>query len=118
MVGTFEAHAKNMCRGVSEGFEDRMKVVYSHFPIHSSCRETGLRLPISLVRRKPGTPTSPKALPQRWQTTRSCSPASTAKRSEILRQISNTQPISVTGTPGSSRTAFTSYRGAELSDDN
>ena len=33
MVGTFEAHAKNMCRGVSEGFEYRMKVVYSHFPI-------------------------------------------------------------------------------------
>ena len=33
MVGTFEAHAKNMCRGVTEGFEYRMKVVYSHFPI-------------------------------------------------------------------------------------
>ena len=33
MVGTLEAHTKNMCRGVSEGFEYRMKVVYSHFPI-------------------------------------------------------------------------------------
>lgn len=33
MVGTLEAHAKNMCKGVSEGFEYRMKVVYSHFPI-------------------------------------------------------------------------------------
>ncbi|MFA5236350.1 MAG: 50S ribosomal protein L6 [Methanoregula sp.] len=33
IVGTFEAHAKNMCRGVTEGFEYRMKVVYSHFPI-------------------------------------------------------------------------------------
>jgi len=33
MVGTFEAHAKNMCKGVTEGFEYRMKVVYSHFPI-------------------------------------------------------------------------------------
>jgi large subunit ribosomal protein L6 len=33
MVGTFEAHTKNMIRGVSEGFEYRMKVVYSHFPI-------------------------------------------------------------------------------------
>jgi large subunit ribosomal protein L6 len=33
MVGTLEAHAKNMCRGVTEGFEYRMKVVYSHFPI-------------------------------------------------------------------------------------
>jgi large subunit ribosomal protein L6 len=33
MVGTLEAHTKNMCRGVSEGFEYHMKVVYSHFPI-------------------------------------------------------------------------------------
>ncbi len=33
MVGTYEAHTKNMIRGVTEGFEYRMKVVYSHFPI-------------------------------------------------------------------------------------
>lgn len=33
MVGTLEAHTKNMCRGVSEGFEYHMKMVYSHFPI-------------------------------------------------------------------------------------
>jgi len=33
MVGTLEAHTKNMIRGVTDGFEYRMKVVYSHFPI-------------------------------------------------------------------------------------
>lgn len=33
MVGTLEAHAKNMIRGVTDGYEYRMKVVYSHFPI-------------------------------------------------------------------------------------
>jgi large subunit ribosomal protein L6 len=33
MVGTFAAHARNMFTGVSQGFEYRMKVVYSHFPI-------------------------------------------------------------------------------------
>ncbi len=33
MVGTFAAHATNMVNGVSQGFEYRMKVVYSHFPI-------------------------------------------------------------------------------------
>ncbi len=32
MVGTLEAHTKNMCRGVTEGFEYHMKMVYSHFP--------------------------------------------------------------------------------------
>jgi large subunit ribosomal protein L6 len=33
MVGTLEAHTKNMCRGVTDGFEYHMKMVYSHFPI-------------------------------------------------------------------------------------
>lgn len=33
MVGTLEAHTKNMFRGVFDGYEYRMKVVYSHFPI-------------------------------------------------------------------------------------
>jgi large subunit ribosomal protein L6 len=45
MVGTLEAHAKNMCRGVSEGFEYRMKVVYSHFPIQLKIQ--GKRLEIA-----------------------------------------------------------------------
>jgi len=45
MVGTFEAHAKNMCKGVTEGFEYRMKVVYSHFPIQLKLQ--GKRLEIA-----------------------------------------------------------------------
>lgn len=31
--GTFSAHLKNMVRGVTDGFEYRLKVFYSHFPI-------------------------------------------------------------------------------------
>ncbi|MEN6443156.1 MAG: 50S ribosomal protein L6 [Methanoregula sp.] len=45
IVGTFQVHAKNMCRGVSEGFEYRMKVVYSHFPIQ--LKTQGNRLEIN-----------------------------------------------------------------------
>lgn len=33
MVGTLASHIRNMCRGVNEGYEYRMKVVFSHFPI-------------------------------------------------------------------------------------
>lgn len=33
LVGTFEAHLKNMVRGVTDGFSYRLKTVYSHFPI-------------------------------------------------------------------------------------
>jgi large subunit ribosomal protein L6 len=44
MVGTLEAHTKNMFRGVTEGFEYRMKVVYSHFPIQLKLQGTKLEI--------------------------------------------------------------------------
>jgi len=33
MVGTFASHIRNMIMGVTEGFEYRMTIVYSHFPM-------------------------------------------------------------------------------------
>lgn len=33
LVGTFIAHLNNMIKGVTQGFEYKMKTVYSHFPI-------------------------------------------------------------------------------------
>jgi large subunit ribosomal protein L6 len=36
LIGTFKAHIKNMIKGVTEGFEYKMKTVYSHFPIKTS----------------------------------------------------------------------------------
>ncbi len=33
MVGTIASHINNMLKGVTEGFEYKMKAVYSHFPI-------------------------------------------------------------------------------------
>jgi large subunit ribosomal protein L6 len=33
MVGTFASHVRNMVKGVTQGFEYKMKVVYSHFPM-------------------------------------------------------------------------------------
>jgi large subunit ribosomal protein L6 len=34
IVGTFSSHIKNMIKGVTKGFEYKMRVVYSHFPIN------------------------------------------------------------------------------------
>jgi len=36
LVGTFVAHIKNMIKGTTEGFEYKMKTVFSHFPIKTS----------------------------------------------------------------------------------
>ena len=36
LIGTFVAHINNMIRGVTEGFEYKMKTVFSHFPIKTS----------------------------------------------------------------------------------
>ena len=36
LIGTIKAHIKNMIRGVTEGFEYKMKTVFSHFPIKTS----------------------------------------------------------------------------------
>ena len=33
LAGTWAAHLRNMNRGLSEGFEYRLKAVYSHFPM-------------------------------------------------------------------------------------
>jgi large subunit ribosomal protein L6 len=33
VCGTFAAHLQNMCTGVTRGYQYRMRVVYSHFPI-------------------------------------------------------------------------------------
>jgi large subunit ribosomal protein L6 len=53
MVGTYEAHIKNMCTGVTEGFEYRMKVVYSHFPIQLKLQGNRLEITNFLGEKKP-----------------------------------------------------------------
>lgn len=36
LVGTWASHARNMITGVTKGYEARLKIVYSHFPIKFS----------------------------------------------------------------------------------
>jgi large subunit ribosomal protein L6 len=38
-VGTFESHVENMIHGVTEGFEYRMQIHYSHFPMQVSVED-------------------------------------------------------------------------------
>jgi large subunit ribosomal protein L6 len=39
LFGTWYAHVKNMITGVTDGFQYKMKIVYSHFPIKVSVRD-------------------------------------------------------------------------------
>ncbi|DAC73428.1 MAG TPA: 50S ribosomal protein L6 [Thermoplasmata archaeon] len=36
LIGTYKAHIRNMIKGVTQGYECRMKTVFSHFPIKNS----------------------------------------------------------------------------------
>jgi len=36
LIGTYVAHINNMLKGVTEGFEYKMRTVFSHFPIKTS----------------------------------------------------------------------------------
>jgi len=38
LVGTWNAHVNNMCKGVTDGFTYHMKLVYSHFPVKLSVK--------------------------------------------------------------------------------
>jgi large subunit ribosomal protein L6 len=40
LLGTWKAHVTNMIRGVTDGYEYNMKIVYAHFPIKTSIRST------------------------------------------------------------------------------
>lgn len=55
MVGTLAAHLANMVKGVNEGFEYRMKAVYSHFPIQMKATKDELVIGNFLGERKPRT---------------------------------------------------------------
>jgi len=55
MVGTIEAHIRNMITGVTEGFEYRMKVVYSHFPIQLKLGDEELEIKNFLGEKQPRT---------------------------------------------------------------
>lgn len=36
LIGTYKAHIRNMIKGVTTGYECKMKTVFSHFPIKTS----------------------------------------------------------------------------------
>ncbi|HLC68391.1 MAG TPA: 50S ribosomal protein L6 [Candidatus Bilamarchaeaceae archaeon] len=42
MLNTYRAHIRNMLKGVQEGYETRLKIVYAHFPITVEVKGTGI----------------------------------------------------------------------------
>lgn len=53
LVGTIEAHVKNMVRGVTEGFEYKLKMVYAHFPMTVKVQGTGVTVDNFLGEKNP-----------------------------------------------------------------
>jgi large subunit ribosomal protein L6 len=53
LMGTIASHIKNMIKGVTEGFEYKMKIVYSHFPIKASRQGTDFVVENFLGERSP-----------------------------------------------------------------
>lgn len=53
LCGTYASHLRNMCKGVTEGFTYRMKVVYSHFPIQLKMKGSTLEIANFLGEKNP-----------------------------------------------------------------
>ena len=53
LMGTFKAHIRNMIKGVSKGYECKMKTVFSHFPIKTSVEGNNLLIQNFLGERFP-----------------------------------------------------------------
>jgi large subunit ribosomal protein L6 len=55
LCGTWSAHVRNMLKGVTEGFEYELKVVYAHFPIKTSVKDETFAIENFLGERYPRT---------------------------------------------------------------
>jgi large subunit ribosomal protein L6 len=53
LVGTFAAHINNMIKGVTDGFQYKLKIVYAHFPIKVSLTGKTIRIENFLGERTP-----------------------------------------------------------------
>jgi len=53
LVGTYKAHIRNMIKGVTVGYETKMKTVFSHFPIKNSVEGNTLLIHNFLGERAP-----------------------------------------------------------------
>ena len=53
MIGTIESHILNMIHGVTTGYEYKMKIVYSHFPIKASVKGSVFTIENFLGERSP-----------------------------------------------------------------
>lgn len=53
IVGTFASHIRNMMVGVSKGFERKLRIVYSHFPIQVKVMGDVVSISNFLGERKP-----------------------------------------------------------------
>lgn len=53
IIKTYKAHIKNMIKGVTEGFEYHMKIVFTHFPVTVKAEGSKLRIDNFIGERSP-----------------------------------------------------------------
>lgn len=53
LIGTWAAHVANMTKGVTKGFEYKMRIIFSHFPIKTSVKGNELLIENFLGERHP-----------------------------------------------------------------
>lgn len=53
LIGTWAGHIRNMAQGVTSGFEYKMKIVYSHFPIKTHVKDDRLIIENFLGEKQP-----------------------------------------------------------------
>ncbi|MBI4162755.1 MAG: 50S ribosomal protein L6 [Candidatus Aenigmarchaeota archaeon] len=44
MVGTIAAHARNMMKGVTEGYAYELRIIFKHFPINISAKDNEIQI--------------------------------------------------------------------------
>ena len=113
ICGTFAAHLQNMCIGVTKGYQYRMRVVYSHFPIRLKIAGDRIEVGNFLGEKRSRFARIEKDVKVALGSDEVTLTASTRRQWERPQRTSSMRPGSGSAIPASSRTGSILSRGCE-----